>query len=85
MVEVGKKYNYRNLYRMRKYYEIFSNEKLPTLSAKLSWSHYSEILWLEHNKFIFYARLIELDNLLVKQLRERIISREYKLDKNPFN
>jgi len=51
MVEVGKKYNYRNLYRMRKYYEIFSNEKLPTLSAKLSWSHYSKILWLEHNKF----------------------------------
>lgn len=26
MIEVGKKYNYRTLYRMRKFYELFSNE-----------------------------------------------------------
>jgi hypothetical protein len=35
MVEVEKKYNYRTLYRMRKFYEIFSNEKLTTMWSKL--------------------------------------------------
>ena len=29
MIEVGKKYNYRTLYRMRKFYELFSNENWP--------------------------------------------------------
>ena len=30
IIEVGKKYNERTLYRMRKSYEIFSDEKLST-------------------------------------------------------
>ena len=34
MLEVGKKYNYRTLYRMRKFYELFDNEKLTTLLSK---------------------------------------------------
>ena len=34
MVDVGKKYNYRSLYRMRKLYEIFVDEKLTTLLSK---------------------------------------------------
>lgn len=36
MVEVGKKYNYRTLYRMRKFYEIFSNGKLTTIMSAMS-------------------------------------------------
>lgn len=36
MSEVGKKYNYRTLYRMRKLYEVFSNEKLTPLVSKLT-------------------------------------------------
>ena len=39
-----KKYSYRNLMNMRKFYEVFSNEKLNPLGSKLSWSHYSELL-----------------------------------------
>ena len=39
VIDVGKKYNERTLYRMRKFYEIFSNEKLSTVCSKLSWSH----------------------------------------------
>ena len=35
MVEVGKKYNYRTLYRMRKFYEVFSNEKLTPIEVKI--------------------------------------------------
>lgn len=38
IVDVGKKYNNRILYRMRKFYSIFSNEKLTPLVSKLSWS-----------------------------------------------
>lgn len=39
MLEVGKKYNERTLYGMRKFYEVFRNEKLNPLGSKLSWSH----------------------------------------------
>ena len=42
--EVGKKYSERTLYVMRKFYEVFSNEKLNQPGSKLSWSHYSELL-----------------------------------------
>ena len=44
MLEVGKKYSERTLYAMRKFYEVFSNEKLNPPGLKLSWSHYSELL-----------------------------------------
>ena len=40
MLEVGKKYNERNLRYMRKFYEVFSNIKWNTSCSKLSWSHY---------------------------------------------
>lgn len=55
MIEVGKKYNYRTLYRMRKFYELFSNEKLTTMWSKLSWSHNREVLSLKNiNEIKFY-------------------------------
>ena len=44
ILKVGKKYNERTLYGMRKFYEIFSNEKLNPVGSKLSWSHYRELL-----------------------------------------
>ena len=47
MLEVGKKYNERTLYRMRKFYEVFKNEKLTPLVSKLSWSHYIQLLSLK--------------------------------------
>ena len=40
--ELGKGYSQRNLRNMRQFYKVFS--KWQTLSAKLSWSHYCEIL-----------------------------------------
>lgn len=33
--EVDKHYNYRTLYRMRKFYEIFSDEKIDTIGVKI--------------------------------------------------
>ena len=40
MVEVGKKYSRRTLFRMKKFYNVFSNKEVSTLSTQLSWSHY---------------------------------------------
>ena len=43
MVEVGKKYNERTLYGMRKFYEKFNEAKLNPLGSKLSWSHFEVV------------------------------------------
>ncbi len=53
--DLNKNYSIRLLYRMLKYYNFVSEEKLPTLSAKLSWSHYDEILKFDDvNKIAYY-------------------------------
>jgi hypothetical protein len=39
VVEVGKKYNRRTLFRMKQLYNIFSNEKVAPLVQQLTWSH----------------------------------------------
>lgn len=43
VIEVGKKYSKRTLFRMKQFYIVFSNEKVSTLSTQLTWSHYSNI------------------------------------------
>ena len=78
-VELGKNYSVRLLYRMLKYYDFISKGKLPTLSAKLSWSHYDEILRFDDiNKIQYYIKIAEEQNLSVRQLREKIKSKEYE-------
>ena len=78
MIEVGKKYNYRTLYRMRKFYELFSNEKLTTMWSKLSWSHFRELLIVKNTDAImYYIDICERNNLTRRQLQERIKSKEY--------
>ena len=77
--DLNKNYSVRLLYRMLKYYNFVSKEKLPTLSAKLSWSHYDEILRFDDiNKIAFYIKISEQQNLSVRQLRERIKSNVYE-------
>ena len=59
-IEFGKNYSIRLLYRMLKFYRFVSAEKMPTLSAKLSWSHYDEILRFDDiNKINYYIKIIE--------------------------
>ena len=55
MVEVGKKYNERTLYGMRKFFEVFSNEKLNPMGSKLSWSHFRELLVVKNIDAIKYS------------------------------
>ncbi len=75
--ELGKGYSKRNLWLMLKFYEL--NEKVQTLSAQLSWSHYCELLSLENtDKINYYIELVKNNNLSVRQLRERIKSNEYE-------
>ena len=79
--ELGKGYSQRNLRNMRQFYKI--SKKWQTLSAKLSWSHFCEILWFDDNKFLYYIKIIEEQNLSIRQLREKIKSKEYeRLDEN---
>ena len=79
IVEVGTKYNERTLYGMRKFYEVFSNEKLNPLGSKLSWSHYRELLVVKNVEAInYYIDISERDNLNKRQLHEKIKNNEYE-------
>ena len=58
VIEVGKKYNKRTLFRMRQFYNVFSNEKVSTMSTQLTWSHYTELLPMkDESKLIYYLTL----------------------------
>lgn len=74
MEELGKGYSQRNLRNMRQFYKV--SLIWQTMSAKLSWSHDCEILWFKENKFLYYLKLVEQQNLSVRQLRKRIKSNE---------
>ena len=78
MLEVGKKYNERTLYGMRKFYEVFRNEKLNPLGSKLSWSHYRELITIKNiDEIIYYIFICEKYNLSKRQSQERIKNHEY--------
>lgn len=72
----GNGYGIRNIFRMVKFYEMFPNfEILPTLSTKLSWSHFVELLQIQNNsKREFYITMCLNENWSVRTLRERISS-----------
>lgn len=78
-VEVGKKYNKRTLFRMRQFYNIFSDEKVSPLVTQLTWSHYIELLSLkDKNKILYYINISIEQNLSKRRLREKIKSNEYE-------
>ena len=94
MIEVGKKYKVSNLYKMRKFYEVFSDEKLYPLGAKLSWSHYTELLPIkDENEMLYYFNMCinqnktigiiickEDNHYIIKYCSDdRIIARSYEL------
>ena len=78
VVEVGKKYNERNLRYMRKFYEVFSVLKWNPLGSNLNWSHYRELLALKNiNEVNYYISICEKNSLTKRQLQEKIKSNEY--------
>ena len=73
VIEVGKKYNKRTLFRMKKFYNMFSDEKVSTLSTQLTWSHYTELLPIKDiDELLYYLNTCINNNLDVRSLRIKI-------------
>ena len=75
-IEVGLYYNVRTLRRIRQFYKIFKN--WSTVSTKLTWSHYTELLKINDLNIInYYIKITEQNNLSVRELRNKIKNNEY--------
>lgn len=73
----GKGFSVTNLQTMRKFYLAYRNQE--TLSVKLSWSHYIEILSLDDEQArSFYQHECENSNWSVRELRRQISSSFYE-------
>ena len=73
-----RKYSYRNLMNMRKFYLIFKNKKVNALRSQLSWSHYRELLSIRNtDEIIYYINLAIGNNLGYRELGIKIKSNEY--------
>lgn len=72
----GEGFGQRNLARMIKFAEYFENEKIvTTLSAKLGWSHFVEILQVRDPLAReFYVEMCRMENWSVRTLRKKIDS-----------
>ena len=80
--KLGGKYNITTLKRMRQFYLII--EKGATLWHQLTWSHYRELLTFDNiDEINYYIKQTGDYNLSVRELREKIKSKEYqRLDNN---
>lgn len=76
ILKYGRGYSYSNLYRMMQLNEYFGDfKKFATLSQKLSWSHFIEIVKMDTEvKRQFYATMCLNENWSVRTLRERVDS-----------
>ncbi|MBO5375580.1 MAG: DUF1016 family protein [Bacilli bacterium] len=79
VVEVGKKYNRRTLFRMKQFYNIFNDEKVSPMVTQLTWTHYLILLPIKDNDAIYYyIKQVSKRNLSKRQLEEIIKSNEYE-------
>ncbi len=79
VVEVGKKYNRRTLFRMKKFYIVFSDEKVTTMLTQLTWSHYLLLLSTNnYDEIIYYINISKNNNLTQRQLYQKIKNKEYQ-------
>ena len=80
VVEVGKKYNRRTLFRMKQFHSMFSDEKVSQLATQLSWSHYVELLPLKNiDEISYYINICREQNIGRNLLREKIKNKEYQI------
>ncbi len=80
VAEFGRGYDRTNLTRMMKFTEAFPNpEIVATLSHRLSWSHFRELLPLSKPyQREFYAEMCRVEGWSVRTLRGRIDSMLYE-------
>lgn len=80
-----KKYSYRNLMNMRKFYIVFQNSKVNALRSQLSWSHYRELITLKNNdEIIYYIKLAMDNNLGYRELIKKIKNNDYNRLPNEY-
>ena len=75
-LDFGNGFSYRNILRMVKFYEFIPDrQKVTTLSAQLTWSHFVELIKLDDEvKREFYIAMCKNDNWTVRTLRDRMNS-----------
>ena len=78
MIEVGKKYNKRTLFRMRQFYNVFNDEKVSTAWTQLTWSHLRLLFTLNINTINYYIQQMINKKLSVRELEKKIKSKEYE-------
>ncbi|MDR0587202.1 MAG: DUF1016 N-terminal domain-containing protein [Treponema sp.] len=81
-LQYGRGFSERNLFNMLKLYEVFNNKQiLHTLCAKLSWSHFCKLTYIEDDtKRDFYTtrRALEMMNNTTKINFFPILNDEFK-------
>ena len=78
VIEVGKKYNRRTLFRMKQFYNVFGNEKVSTLLTQLSWSHYLLLISIRnYDEIVYYINVAKNNNLSQRELQKKIKNKEY--------
>ncbi len=78
VLEVGKKYDRRLLFRMKQFYNIFSNKKVSTLWTQLTWSHIRLLFNLNYNSINYYINVVISQHISVRELEYKIKSNEYE-------
>jgi predicted nuclease of restriction endonuclease-like (RecB) superfamily len=80
VAEFGRGFEVTNLTRMMRFAEAFPDESIvATLSQQLSWSHFRELLPLDHLlQREFYAAMSKMEGWSVRTLRGRIDSMLYE-------
>lgn len=79
VIEVGKKYNRRTLFRMKQFYNVFSNEKVSPLVTQLTWTNCLVLLSIKDvNELYYYANEVKNRLLSKRQLEEIIKNKNTK-------
>ena len=74
--DLNKKYSYRSLNYMIKFYEF---QKMQSVTANLSWGHWIELLSIKNiDKMRYYINQTEKLFLTTRELRQKIKSNEYE-------
>jgi len=75
--EFGKGFSRSNIYNMRLFYLTY--EKIQTVSGKLSWSHYCELLNIsDEDKRNFYEKEAQNSKWSVRELRRQVSTSFYE-------
>lgn len=64
---------------MKKFYIVFSDEKVTTMLTQLTWSHYLLLLSTNnYDEIIYYINISKNNNLTQRQLYQKIKNKEYQ-------